>query len=163
MTSISDILQTPVAEQNAALLRASQSIHCAMPGIIKSFDISTQTASITPAVRRVSGNRATPYPDLVDVPVFFPGGSESGLLYRVNPGDECLVIFSDVAIDNWYYEGGIQNPSSCREHSLSDAFAFVGFRSRKNALPAGSVIDGVGIITLDEVTAIAEEVFGDDE
>jgi len=48
----------------------------------------------------------------------------------VNPGDACLVIFADRDIDAWL-EGGNEKPSG-RMHSLSDGFAFVGFKTRHN-------------------------------
>ena len=78
----------------------------------------TQTANIQPAVKLGS----LPYPVLTDVPVFMP------IPYEINPGDACLVIFSDVDIDNWFETGEASAPNSPRRHSLSDGFAFVGFR-----------------------------------
>ena len=98
------------------------SLHCALPGNIISFDTETQTASIQPGVRL----GAQPYPVLTDVPVFMP------IPYEINPGDACLVIFSDVDIDNWFETGEASAPNSPRRHSLSDGFAFVGFRVPEN-------------------------------
>ena len=40
-----------------------------------------------------------------------------------------LVVFSDVDIDAWYASGEPQEPKSARKHSLSDGFAFVGWRT----------------------------------
>ena len=37
-------------------------------------------------------------------------------------------------IDGWFENGEASAPRSARKHSLSDAFAFVGFRSRPNVL-----------------------------
>ena len=39
-------------------------------------------------------------------------------------------------MDGWYDTAQATLPPSPRKHDLSDAFAFVGFRSRPNALPA---------------------------
>ena len=47
----------------------------------------------------------------------------------LNPDDACLVIFSDVDSDNWFETGEASAPNSPRRHSLSDGFAFVGFRT----------------------------------
>ena len=107
------------------------SLHCALPGTIVSFDPAAQTAEIRPVVK--AGSRL--FPVLPDVPVFFPGSRESALTWPVSPGDECLVILADVDIDAWFDNGEPSAPRSARKHSLSDAFAFVGFRSRPNALP----------------------------
>ena len=96
------------------------SLHCALPGIVVSFDAESQTAVIQPAVSRVIP------PLLRDVPVFMP------VSFEVNPGDACLVIFADCDIDAWFEMGEAEVPASGRMHSLSDGFAFVGFRTRRS-------------------------------
>ncbi len=105
------------------------SLHVALPGIVESFDSKNQTVVVQPALR----GRGT-LPLLRDVPVFFPGSKETAITWPISPGDECLVIFADACIDGWYASGGSPEPPSPRCHDLSDAFAFVGFRSRPNAL-----------------------------
>ena len=81
-------------ERDAFKQEIFHSLHCALPGNVVSFDPDTQTASIQPAVKLGS----LPYPVLTDVPVFMP------VPFEINPGDACLVIFSDVDIDNWFAE-----------------------------------------------------------
>ena len=105
-------------EREALKQEIFHSLHCALPGNVVSFDPETQTAAIQPAVRLGT----LPYPVLTDVPVFMP------IPFEINPGDACLVIFSDVDIDNWFETGEASAPRSARRHSLSDGFAFVGFR-----------------------------------
>ena len=109
-------------ERDAFKQEIFHSLHCALPGNIISFDPETQTASIQPAVKLGS----LPYPVLTDVPVFMP------VPFEINPGDACLVIFSDVDIDNWFETGETAAPNSPRRHSLSDGFAFVGWRVGEN-------------------------------
>ena len=127
-----------------------ESLHCALPGTVVSYDAETQTAVIQPAVvRRAHGedehgdgsvvphsrneqNRprssspCSPLPLLRDVPVFMP------VSFEVNPGDACLVVFADCDIDAWFESGEAEVPPSGRIHSLSDGFAFVGFRTGRN-------------------------------
>ena len=67
-----------------------------------------------------------PLPLLRDVPVFMP------VPFEVHEGDACLVIFADRDIDAWFESGEAEVPPSSRMHSLSDGFAFVGFRTRGN-------------------------------
>ena len=105
-------------ERDAFKQEIFHSLHCALPGNIVSFDPDTQTASIQPAVKLGS----LPYPILTDVPVFMP----------IPFGDACLVVFSDVDIDRWFETGEASAPNSPRRHSLSDGFAFVGFRVPEN-------------------------------
>ena len=116
-----------------------ESLHCALPGIVVSFDAELQTAVIRPAVireveRQGRFSRSTacnyenrpfvPLPLLRDVPVFMP------VPFEVQEGDACLVIFADRDIDAWFESGEAEVPPSSRMHSLSDGFAFVGFRTR---------------------------------
>ena len=92
------------------------SLHCALPGTVESIDAEKQTAVI-----QLAGNAL---PLLYDVPVFMP------VPFVVNPGDACLVIFADRDIDAWLEDGEEKPPG--RMHSLSDGFAFVGFKTRHN-------------------------------
>ena len=102
------------------------SLHCALPGMVVSFDANSQTAVIQPAVKQMHEGREIALPLLQDVPVFMP------VSFTVNPGDACLVIFADYDIDHWFETGEAEVPGSSRMHSLSDGFAFVGFRARRN-------------------------------
>ena len=95
------------------------SLHCALPGKVLSFDAERQTVDVQPCMKLGSMN----YPVLSDVPVFMP------VPFEVNPGDACLVVFSDVDIDAWYESGEPHEPKSARKHSLSDGFAFVGWKT----------------------------------
>ena len=115
-----------VEEREALKKEFFSCLHCAIPGIVDSFDPETQTVTVRPAVKG--------FPLLRDVPVFFPGTRSSAITWMVQSGDECLVIFADSAIDRWVETGETATPLSDRSHDLSDAFAFVGFRSRPNAL-----------------------------
>ena len=107
------------AERDALKRDFFSSLHCALPGKILSFDSETQTAEIQPAVKLGS----LTYPPLSGVPVFMP------VPFEVNPGDACLVIFADIDIDAWLSSGEAEEPLSARQHSLSDGFAFIGFKT----------------------------------
>ena len=103
------------------------SLHCALPGTVVSFDSESQTAVIHPAVKRLAEQRDVPLPLLRDVPVFMP------VSFEINPGDACLVIFADCDIDAWFGTGEAEVLESNRMHSLSDGFAFVGFKVGGNS------------------------------
>ena len=95
------------------------SMHCALPGTVVSFDAERQTAEIQPAVKKEDLD----FPVLEDVPVFMP------VPFDIHPGDGCLVVFADIDIDAWFATGEISEPRSARKHSLSDGFAFIGFKA----------------------------------
>ena len=108
------------AEREALKQDFFATLHCALPGTVVSFDAEKQTAEIRPAVKVGSLS----YPVLADVPVFMP------VPFEIHPGDACLVVFADINIDAWLASGEPSFPESPRQHSLSDGFAFVGFRVR---------------------------------
>ena len=98
------------------------SLHCALPGKVVSYDPVKQTAEVQPAVKM--GSMA--FPVLLDVPVFMP------VPFEVHAGDACLVVFADIDIDSWFDTGEAAEPRSARKHSLSDGFAFVGWRTAEH-------------------------------
>ena len=120
-------------------------INCARVGTIVSFDpgaagVRPPTATVQIAQQQVTsvdfeGNQTlAPFSELTLVPVLFPGGGGYSLTFPVEPGDECLLIFHDRELDNWYLNGAGLAPSLPRLHDLADAIALVGMRSSPRAL-----------------------------
>ena len=151
------------ADMQALKQEILESLHCALPGTVVSFDSETQTAVIRPAVKHRlasfraerSGAEGSPssvsLPLLRDVPVFMP------VPFDIHEGDACLVIFADRDIDAWYGTGEPSVPPSGRMHSLSDGFAFVGFGEPAPS-PGG---DSLGFY-IDEYGYICQETEGDE-
>jgi|WetSurMetagenome_2_1015567.scaffolds.fasta_scaffold58831_1 hypothetical protein len=120
-------------------------IWTAMPGVIDSYDPTTQTCVVNVPVQimmKLGNDTPQPVsiPPLLDVPVFFPGGGGFTLTFPVVKGDECLVVFASRCIDAWWQSGATgATPTSgvppfFRMHDLSDGFAFIGFRSQPRML-----------------------------
>ncbi|MGB8297058.1 MAG: Gp138 family membrane-puncturing spike protein, partial [Polyangia bacterium] len=118
------------------------SLRCAMPGIIQTFDPVTQTATIQVAMQMTVGDQVKDYPLLVDCPVAILSGGTAYLTFPIQPGDTCLVLFCDRAIDAWFTTGNVLPPAQQRQHSLADGIALVGIRHLANAL---SNYDATGI------------------
>lgn len=134
-TSLNEDLEERVDDPQAAIAahigQAVRSINTCLPGIIRSFDVKTQTATVQPAIRRIFSEKGSvDLPQLLDVPVYFPAGGGFAVTFPVSKNDECVLVFSQRAIDNWFENGGVQEPSELRTHDLSDALAFVGFSSK---------------------------------
>lgn len=53
------------------------------------------------------------------------------MTFPIKKDDECLVIFSDLSIDNWWESGNVQNPVEQRRHDLSDGMAIFGLKNQK--------------------------------
>lgn len=124
------------------MLRGHQAkMWTALPATVHSFNATAMTAELQPtiqaSVRGPDGTFTwTTLPLLVDVPVVFPSGGGFTLTFPVTAGDEALVVFSTMCIDNWWLAGGVQSQAELRLHDLSDGFAFVGPRSQPRVLSA---------------------------
>jgi hypothetical protein len=128
---------TPEEAHAAQIEGRLKDLHTCLPGIIASFDPDTQTASVQPAIQRIFTEKgAVNLPLCVDVPVAFPGGGDFFLTFPVKAGDECILMFSERAIDNWHASGGTQTPAEYRLHDLSDGIAIVGLNSQPHKLAA---------------------------
>lgn len=136
-------LTSTTDEAHAAQIHGRlKDLHTCLPGIIASFDPTTQTASVQPAIKRIfTENGAVNLPLCVDVPVAFPGGGDFFLTFPVKAGDECILWFSERAIDNWHVSGGTQTPAEYRLHDLSDGIAIVGLNSQPQKIGSFNATD----------------------
>lgn len=130
----------PLATLKAASANALNDTWTALPGIIVSFDSATLLAQVQVGIKSnvtaPDGSKAAIARSLlVDVPVCFPGGGGCTLTFPLQDGDECLLVFAARGIDAWVEYGGTQEAMPTRRHSMSDAFALVGVRSKARKLP----------------------------
>jgi len=134
-------------------------IYTAMPGIVESFDASSDTCSVQPAIKAlvtspVDGSQNwVDLPLLVDCPVYFPSGGGVTLTFPVSKGDECLVVFANRCIDAWWQSGDVQQQAVLRMHDLSDGFVYVGVRSQPNKI---AVNTGAAQLRTDDGAAVVE-------
>jgi hypothetical protein len=125
-------LNGSAADTQAEFVRAALvNLHTSMPGIIKSYNATKQTAEVQPAIKRivvVDGEvQKMRLPVCLDVPVCMFGNA---LTAPIVAGDDCLLLFAERCFDRWYASGGVQDPADFRMHDLSDGFAIVGFNSQ---------------------------------
>lgn len=95
-----------------------------MPGIIVSYDASTNKAEIQPALNKSYVSGPMPLPILNNVPILFP----NFISFPINIGDYVLLIFSQRAIDLWLAVGGQVTPNDPRKFNISDAIALPGLK-----------------------------------
>jgi hypothetical protein len=173
--------ETPSLERARSLTSIiAQSFRVALPAVVQSFDPGPPaTVSVLIAtnelVKYSEGaaaislkTEAMQLPLLQDVPVVMPGAGGWSMTFPIQPGDECLVVFADTPLDVWFQNGGVNNnPISQRRHSLSDAVAIFGLRSKPRGLAGYSTSsaqlrndDGTVVIDLtdDQVTVTAPAV-----
>jgi hypothetical protein len=114
-------------------------------GTVRSFDAATQTCTATINYKQtyfqfneqtaVYTPVLTDYPTLVSCPLIMISGAGGALTMGDPTGQECLVLFNDRDIDNWYAGNSSGAVATSRLHSFSDGIILVGLRSLANALP----------------------------
>lgn len=115
-------------------------INCINIGQIESFDPSNQSASIKILLKSIESidtkgvRKLKEKPVILQCPCMILSGGGSHLTFPITKGDECIVLFNDREIDNWFKLGGTQTPTTLRKHDLSDAFAIVGISSVVSSL-----------------------------
>jgi hypothetical protein len=134
-------------------------VHTAIPGVIVGFDYDSDTqtyyARCQPAIKMrvtVPGQptRDVELPVIERVPVCLPHSRHAGLYVTVPivEGDECLLVFSERAIDNFLKCGGVQpqpqtlDTQSARHHDLTDCICIPGIYT---------LVDGIQDWTQDAV------------
>lgn len=114
--------------------------NCHHIGTIQSFNSDEQTAQVTINYTRtffeLNPNTGSylptyrSYPILLDCPVIVLKGGTASLTFPIKNGDECIILFNDRSIDNWF-QGSVASPvSSPRLHAFSDGIILVGLSSR---------------------------------
>lgn len=101
-------------------------MHTAMPGEIVSFDASNGMAVVQPNGKYVtSDGKSLMYPVITEVPLAFPFCQQAGvgMAFPVNKGDGCIIIISEVELDEW--RSGAESESSLR-FDLTSAMAIPG-------------------------------------
>ncbi len=119
------------------------SMNCHHVGTVQSFNSTLQTAKVTinykktyfqPNAQGVVMPLLRDYPVIVDAPVVFLGGGAMSMTFPVAQGDECLVLFNDRDIDNWFAGSNSSPNATPRLHAFADAIILVGIRSRPKVL-----------------------------
>lgn len=66
------------------------------------------------------------YPLLLEVPVIILGGGSTHITFPITVGDQCLLLFNDRDIDNWFGGSTSSANSTPRLHAFADAIALIG-------------------------------------
>lgn len=119
------------------------SFNCHGVAVVESFDAGKQTVRASMAYQKTfydqtnTGKfeeRLESYPVLIDCPAVVLKGGAFSLKMPIKKGDECLVIFNDRSIDQWFSTGSNKRLDSNRLHAFNDAIVLVGLSSSPKAL-----------------------------
>lgn len=125
---LSDLYGNNITERDRLKDDTMFNLRCCIPCIVQSYNSENGTIECQPAIREriINQNEEIEYrniPLLINVPVAFPSSGNWQISFPISKGDECLVFFSDLSIDNFWLKGNIQNPIEDRRHDLSDGIA----------------------------------------
>lgn len=115
------------------------SLNCVKIGEIVEFNKQNQTAKIR--VLHIQDQKydtrmegELEYPILGDVPVVVLQGGGASITFPIKTGDQCLLLFCDYMIDNWWISGDKATSIVPRKHDLSDSIAIVGLQALPKAI-----------------------------
>lgn len=98
------MLQEFAQEVENTARKVMEEIHTAMPGTIVSFSPGSGMAVVQPTGKftSASGKRMN-YPVISDVPLSIPicQSAGAGIAYPVKGGDSCIIIVSEIELDEW--------------------------------------------------------------
>lgn len=125
---------TLVSVLELAMQGALDDVRVSLPGIVVSYDTTTQRASVQPAVRDgvigEDGERvAAALPVITDVPVAFQSAGGYSQTFPLAPGDSVLLVFCSSSIARWKSSGREEDPADDRHHHLVDAVVYPGLRA----------------------------------
>lgn len=146
-----DPLASRVQSQFSTMLRGifgeylKDNMRTSVPASILEFDPSTQLAKVQIGlmIEDELGAQEAREPSIM-VPVQFCGGAGGHIEFKLERGDEGVLMFSQECIDSWVDQGGVAVKSELRRFSANDCYFLPGVRSIPNAI-TGFSNDGVRI------------------
>lgn len=152
------MIQEVVQEIENTVMDVMKGIHTAMPGTISSFDPGSGKATVKPSGKYTSSSgKRIAYPQISDVPVAFPVCQSAGvgIAFPVKAGDSCIIIVSEVELDEW--RSGAESEGSL-QFDLSSAMAVPGLLvGGSEMIQKACVQDAVVIVSGTSEVLVSEE------
>lgn len=118
-----------------------ENLNCINIGQIVEFNSTNQTAQVQVMIKRISEIKLDgtivyqQFPTILnDVPCFVLFGGTGYLTMPITKGDNCILLFADREIDNWFQNGSYTATTTLRTHDVSDAIAIVGINSLQTSI-----------------------------
>jgi len=147
-------LQEFTQELKNLILETIRGVHTAIPAKVVSYDPDKCEVDVLPFGKfRKPDGELLDYPQISGVPVYFvqARGRTVTIAYPINPGDECLLLFAEQALDIWK-NGGAESDTELR-FDLINAIALVGLFAKANPI-AKRASDNESIIVQREETFV---------
>lgn len=115
-------------------------INTMAPGVIVSYNPGNNRAVVRLSLpKRLADGTDLAAPQIVSVPVKWPGGNSGSMTFPLQAGDPCEVRFSQRSLDNWL-SGSPGSADDPRSFDLSDAICDPGLA------PVGITGDQTGVV-----------------
>jgi len=140
---------TPAETLRRVLDARLSDLHTALPGRVRSYDSTSQTADIEPMIKRgvpTGGEEdevvLETLPVLPSVPILFPSGGQCFVTFPLAVGDPVLLVFSERDTSHYRATGAVSDPGVPTMHGLSGAVAIpCAFGPRSAAMSGVSSTD----------------------
>lgn len=111
-------------------------LNCMRVGIIEAFYPDDLTVDVRIANKKTIGLNIDGTPIIRDYPLIRAKVVYCSpyITFPINVGDECILLFSDREIENWFINGGVNAEGYSRMHAFTDAVAIFGIRSLPNMI-----------------------------
>ncbi len=116
-------------------------LNCVQIGTVQSVNFAKQTVVVELQIKRLQSisdagvptySNPKTYP--LTCPFFVLFGGQAGITFPITAGDNCIVLFNDQEIDQWYANGGVQIPISQRAHDVADGIALIGINNLQSLI-----------------------------
>lgn len=125
-------------------------INTAIPGLVESYNPTTQRADVKPSIKKKISTELVSYPVIANVPVQFMGSGNATFIFPLSKGDRCLIIFSQESMENYLSSPDREvEPGDERRFSLADAIC-IPMASGTGGLTGIEIIYGTSKITIDD-------------
>ena len=133
INKFNQMISTPDIGQTIKIsgLQMASELNCMRIGIIQEFFANDLTVKVQIANKKQKSLNADGTANVGD---FTPVIAKvcycnPFITYDIQPGEECILLFSDREIESWFMTGGSQPEGHTRMHALTDAVAICGIRS----------------------------------
>ena len=144
------MLQEFVDQVNKTAQKTIEGMHTALPGEITAFDPASGMASVQPKAKFKKPNGETmDFPAVTGVPVVFPQSANVTIAWPIKPGDGCLLVFSELALDYWMYG---KETDTVLKFDLSSAIAIPNLYAKGSAVMQTACSENAAVIVAGDTT-----------
>lgn len=109
-------------------------INTCIPGVITAYNTEDGSVNCRPTIKKFAGLETFDIVEFERVPVVYSSGGGYSLTFPLTEGDPCLILFSQVDLDNWSTFLEDMAPNSPRQFDLSDSICLPGLYSPARSL-----------------------------